>query len=122
MDAKSLSIESDFFECGGSSLDTVALIFQIRAKMSVHVTQNEFFLNPKIGQLALRVNEIRVSSVAAPILQSVHQNDGQEQWFIASPGQEQMLSCWEMAPVMYNMPTTIKFYDCKVDIVKLSQA
>lgn len=125
LDINQLTLDSDFFECGGSSLDTIVLISQIKAHMDVHITQNEFFLNPKVAELAMRVNAIKKCSVVAPKLEEVQgtvAEEGNEQWFPASPGQEQMLSCWEMAPVMYNMPTTIEFFNSPVNLTKMHQA
>lgn len=128
IDVKVLGLESDFFELGGSSLDTVALISQMKSHMGIHITQNEFFLHPKVASLAIRASDIKSSSTRAPELVPVPGTSSsevaKEVWFPASPGQEQMLSCWEMAPVMYNMPTTIKFFDntAAVDSRKLTEA
>lgn len=120
-----LGLESDFFECGGSSLDTIALISQIKAHIGIHIPQNEFFLNPKIVELAARAHAIKKTSAMAPQLVAIEgsvSESGEEHWFPASPGQEQMLSCWEMAPVVYNMPTTIEFSRYAVNLDYLREA
>ena len=104
IDANLLCLESDFFECGGSSLDAIALISLIKAQVGIHVPQNEFFLNPKIVELAICAHTIKSTSATALQLVAVEgsvSEGGKEQWFPASPGQEQMMSCWEMSPVVY---------------------
>mmetsp|Transcript_23153 Transcript_23153/g.64167 ORF Transcript_23153/g.64167 Transcript_23153/m.64167 type:complete len:2474 (+) Transcript_23153:109-7530(+) len=122
MESDQISIDSDFFELGGSSLDTITLISQIQAIVGVHISQNEFFLNPKVKELACRVNEIKESSSEMPKLEPIDGSHDCSKWFPPSPGQEQMFTCWEMSPAMYNMPTTIEFIDCSVDRDKLEHA
>lgn len=117
VDMNLLDLGSDFFECGGSSLDTIALISQIKAHIGIHIPQNEFFLNPKIVQLAVRAQAIKKTSVVAPQLVAIDGSvsvDGEEHWFPASPGQEQMLSCWEMAPVVYKYVSYFSVSDMDV--------
>jgi len=114
--------DSDFFELGGSSLDIIALITQIKSTVGIHITQNEFFLNPRVDELAIRVNEIKESSSEMPQLEPIVGSSDRSEWFHASPGQEQMLSLWENAPAMYNMPTTIEFTHAPVDVASMKRA
>ena len=117
-----ISPESDFFQLGGSSLDTIALIAQIKSSLHVLVTQDEIFLNPQIRDLAVRINNIQSLSMDAPTLVPVEGSDVGGVDFLASHGQEQMISCWEMSPTMYNMPTTIEFTTGGIDIQSLESA
>jgi acyl carrier protein len=122
VDATLLSPDSHFFQSGGSSLDTIALISQIKGTLNIVITQDEIFLHPKIESLALRLRDIQATSKEAPSLEPI---DGSSTWgriFPASHGQEQMISCWEMAPTMYNMPTTIEFTRESIDIAILHEA
>lgn len=116
-----LSPMSDFFELGGSSLDTIGLISRIESTVGVHVTQNEFFLHPRAGELAHRIGKLKASSAELPKLTPLP--DSMEQkWFPASNSQEQMIWCWESNPCMYNMSTTIHFTGEAVDAQLMTKA
>ena len=111
---------SNFFELGGSSLDTMVLTTLFKKMLDMHVTQNEFMMHPSVGMLAKRILELQQSfSSGVPVLEDVEPCIGE--WFPASPGQEQMVSCWATAPAMYNMPTTIEFQG-KLDVGVLRDA
>jgi len=117
-----ITIESDFFKLGGSSLDTITLIAQIKSSLHILVTQDIIFLNPQIKDLALRIKDIQSLSMDAPTLVAVEGSDVGGILFPASHGQEQMISCWEMSPTMYNMPTTIEFNKEGIDIESFHSA
>lgn len=119
---ESLSSTSDFFELGGSSLDTIALIAQIEAKFGIILTQNEFFLSPNICELSFRIQELKESSKEFPKLSPLPDSNEDGKWFPASHSQEQMIVLWESSPSMYNMTTTIKFKHDKIRLDILHKA
>ena len=107
--------DANFFDLGGSSLDTMALSTMIRSEAGVFVTQDTIFLNPTVGALASLVEFKLVSSSKnkksksgePPELVKMHVVDDQR-WFPISYGQAQMVACHAIAPNMYNMPTIIQ--------------
>ena len=79
-----LTCNSDFFELGGSSLDTIALIAQIEAKFGVLLTQNEFFLAPKICDLSLRIMQLKQAALEFPKLAPLPDSTEDGKWFPTS--------------------------------------
>lgn len=116
--------DSHFFDLGGTSLDTMALITQIKSAFDIHVTQNEFFMHPTVESLSHRIKQLKEeASGAVPLLTPVAgSSHDSTTWFPASSQQEQMVSCWEIAPTMYNMPTTVEFTGEPVDVPLLKRA
>lgn len=86
------------------------------------VTQNEFFLNPKIKDLTSRCLEIKASSKQFPKLVALTDSNEPNIWFPASGSQEQMIALWENNPSRYNMGTSIEFTKESIDIDILRQA
>eukprot|EP00957_Ditylum_brightwellii_P210464 15364998-Ditylum_brightwellii.AAC.1 len=115
-----LSPTAHFFnELGGTSLDTMVLRSHLQTTLDIDVTQNEFFLNPTINTLCQRIQELRRLSLQVPKMEPIDPNCGENGWFPAAAQQEQMVSLWEAAPTMYNMPTTIEFHGTlHVDILE----
>jgi len=110
VDASTIDKDSHFFYLGGTSLDTMTLTMSLKAALGIHVTQDEFFKHPTVEALAIRIKHIQESSSGVPLLVPIPGSDGTtDAEFPASHGQEQMVSCWEMSPTMYNMQTTVVF-------------
>ena len=86
------------------------------------VTQNEFFRNPKIKDLAFRIMEIKASSKEFPKLIALDDSNDSGKWFPASGSQEQMIALWESSPARYNMGTAIEFPLESINVDILRQA
>jgi len=57
-----ISVESNFFEAGGDSLQMMTLLFRISQEVGVEIDPGTVFDNPTVAQLALVVAQARHQS------------------------------------------------------------
>ena len=117
LDTSQLTIDSDFFQCGGHSLRATILMARIQQEFSVDIPLSDLFNRPTIAGLAT------VIRAAAPQRFAALEPHEEQDYYPLTSGQKRLLVLQELEPgaTVYNMPFIVRLVGA-VDPSRLERA
>ncbi len=114
-----VGINDNFFDLGGHSLLATQMLSRIRDAFEVELPLRDFFENPVLSDLALKIEQLRLSdqSLVAPPIEKTDRNTDLPLSF----AQQRLWFLDQLAPgsANYNIPTVLRLKgDLKVDVLE----
>jgi tyrocidine synthetase-3 len=104
IDASVIGIDTDFFKCGGNSLNAVVLAARIHKELNVKVPMMVLFETPFIKGLARYIRgAVKEKHLAVEVVE-------EKEYYALSPAQERLYILQQMEPnaTAYNMPVLME--------------